>query len=159
MDLLGKNPTIDMEQWAIRTNLEHRGIRDCQPLKVGNQGSLDNSMAYNGCTVDGRVKNSILFPGVKLEEGAEVRDSVLFFNTTVKSGARLSRVVSDVNTTFGRNVRVGVTGVSGLNKVTVVGWNNSVPDNMIIGSGCTIAPGISEQAWPVKGLADLEVLQ
>ena len=46
MDLLGENPRIDMEQWGLRTNLEHRDIRDCQPLKVGSEAVLDNCMAY-----------------------------------------------------------------------------------------------------------------
>ena len=154
MDLLGQHPIIDMEEWGIRTNLEHRGIRDCQPLIIGGHGDLSNSLAYNGCVVDGLVHNSILFPGVRVEAGAQVRDSVLFFNTTVKSGARLSRIVSDVNTTFGCHVSAG-----GENEVTVVGWNNRIPDNMSIGSGCTIAPGIPGDGWPSKGLADKEALQ
>lgn len=159
MDLLGKNPKIDMEKWGIRTNLEHRGIRDCQPLKVGDSAELDNCTAYNGCVVDGTVRNSILFPGVRVEKGAEVNDSVLFFNTIVKSNSRLDRVVSDVNTTFGRNVQVGVTGADGQDKVTVIGWNNHVPDNMIIGSGCMVAPGISAEKWPKQGLECREELQ
>ena len=158
MDLLGKNPKIDMEQWGLRTNLEHRGIRDCQPLKVGDRAVLDNSMAYNGCVVDGTVKNSILFPGVRVEKGAEVNNSVLFFNTTVKSNSRLERVISDVNTTFGRNVQVGIGGTEGPDRVTVIGWNNHVPDNMIIGSGCMVAPGISPEKWPKQGLASMEEL-
>jgi len=30
---------------------------------------------------------------------------------------------------------------------------------MIIGSGCTVAPGIAAEKWPPQGLADLEELQ
>ena len=159
MEMLGNNPKIDMEKWGIRTNLEHRGIRDCQPMKVGSNGILDNSMAYNGCIIDGKVKNSILFPGVRVEKGAEVTDSVLFFNTVVKAGGRLERVVSDVNTTFGKNVRIGIAGTDGPDRVTVIGWNNNVPDNMIIGSGCTVAPGLAAEKWPEQGLKCSEELQ
>ncbi len=159
MNLLGENPLIDLEKWGIRTNLEHRGIRDCQPLKVGSSGGLDNSLAYNGCIVEGRVKNSILFPGVRVEKGAEVNDSVLFFNTTIKAGSRLERVVSDVNTTFGRNVQAGVVGQSEPDRVTVIGWNNHVPDNMVIGSGCRVDPAIPAEKWPEQGLKCLEELR
>ena len=159
MDLLGKNPKIDMEQWGLRTNLEHRGIRDCQPLKIGSRGLLDNSMAYNGCIVEGSVKNSILFPGVRVEKNAEVNGSVLFFNTIVQEGGCLNHVISDVNTTFGHNVRIGETGTGGSNRVTVIGWNNHVPDNMVIGSGCTVAPGIATEKYPRQGLENLEKLQ
>jgi glucose-1-phosphate adenylyltransferase len=155
MDLLGEKPLIDMEQWGIRTNLEHRSIRDCQPLKVGPDGSLDNSMAYNGCIVEGTVRNSILFPGVKVEKGAEVSNSILLFNNVVKEGCKLERVVSDVNTAFGCNVQVGTSGGA----VTVIGWNNHVPDGMVIGGGCMVAPEIEADKWPLKGLADLEELR
>jgi len=159
MDLLGKAPRIDMEKWGLRTNLEHRNVRDCQPLKVGSQGMLDNCMAYNGCTIDGQVTNSILFPGARIEAGAKVQDSVLLFNTVVKAGAQLSRVVSDVNTTFGSGSRVGVFNVEGPGKVSVIGWNNQVPDGMVIGSGCTVYPGIAPGSWPDGKLADGEELQ
>jgi len=154
MDLLGPEPKIDMEAWGLRTNLEHRGIRDCQPLTVAATGRLDNSMAYNGCYVAGEVVNSILFPGVRVEQGAVVQDSVLFFNTEVGADSRLTRVVCDVNTVFGRGTRVG-----GLGAITVVGWNNRVPDGMEIGEGCAIAPRLPPERWPDnRRLPDLEEL-
>ena len=64
-------------------------------------------MAYNGCIIDGTVRNSILFPGVHVMAGAEINDSILFFDNIVHPGVRLNRVVSDVNTVFNRDVRVG----------------------------------------------------
>ena len=155
MDLLGEQPMIDMEQWGIRTNLEHRGIRDCQPLLIGKEGLMDNSMAYNGCIVEGKVRNSILFPGVRVAQGAEVNNSILFFNTVVKENSRLERVISDVNTTFGRNVQIGAAE----GRVTVIGWNNQVPDGMVIGGGCMVAPEIPDEKWPQQGLSDLEELR
>ncbi len=159
MDLLGPDPKIDMEKWGLRTNLEHRNIRDCQPMKIGGHGVLDNSMVYNGCIVDGTVRNSILFPGVRVERGAEVVDSILFFNNHVREDARLCRVVSDVNTDFGRNCRVGVPGVDTPGNVTVIGWNNRVPDSMVIGSGCTVYPRLAADRWPENHMVDQEVLK
>lgn len=159
MDLLGPDPKIDMETWGVRTNLAHRNIAGRQPLKVGTSGSLENSMAYNGCIIEGTVRNSILFPGVRVEKGAEVVDSVLFFDNVVKAGAKLCRVVSDVNTTFGTNVQVGVPGRSEPGSVTVIGWKNTVPAGTTIGSGCTVAPRIDEYRWPDKALNDGEELK
>jgi len=158
MDLLGPNPRIDMEQWGVRTNLEHRGIRDCQPLQVGGAGVIDNSLVYNGCVIEGKVRHSIIFPGVRVEAGAEVEDSVLFFNTVVQAGGRLHKVISDVNTVFGRDVRVGRAGGVSAGNVTVIGWNNRVPDQMIIGAGCTVYPRVAPENWPARPLTDREVL-
>ncbi|MDW7772800.1 MAG: sugar phosphate nucleotidyltransferase [Desulfobulbaceae bacterium] len=160
MDLLGKNPKINLEEWGLRTNMDHRNIRDCQPLLAGSGVVIDNSMAYNGCCINGIVRNSILFPDVIVEKGAEVHDSVLFFNTVVKKGARLQRVVSDVNTTFGAGCRVGGGRTEGPGEgITVIGWNNKIPDNMQIGRGCTVYPQLAKEKWTRDHLRDNEVLR
>ncbi|MCL7487963.1 MAG: sugar phosphate nucleotidyltransferase [Desulfobulbaceae bacterium] len=160
MDLLGRDPKIDMEKWGLRTNLEHRDIRDCQPLKVGSGAIIDNSMAYNGCHIDGSVKNSILFPGVRIEKGAEVVDSVLFFNNIVQADSRITRTVSDVNTIFGPGCRIGgPPGGDVREGITVVGWNNHVPEGMQIGRGCTIYPQLGIDGWTTDNLPDNEVLR
>jgi glucose-1-phosphate adenylyltransferase len=160
MDLLGREPKINMEKWGLRTNLEHRDIRDCQPLKVGSKAILDNSMAYNGCYIEGTVKNSILFPGVKVEKGAEVIDSVLFFNNIVQAGTRITRTVSDVNTIFGAGCRVGgPKGEGSHGGITVVGWNNHVPEKTQIGRGCTVYPQLAIDGWRSDALPDNEVLR
>lgn len=160
MDLLGASPKIDMEKWGIRTNLEHRDIRDCQPLKVGSEGIMDNSMAYNGCLVEGTVRNSILFPGVKIEKGAVVTDSVLFFNNTVLRDTRITRTVSDVNTTFGVGSSIGGEADQGSESgITVIGWNNTIPPGAVIGRGCTVYPQLAADRWGNGVLADSEVLR
>jgi len=159
MDLLGPNPKIDLEAWGVRTNLAHRGIADRQPVKIGPHGSLDNSMAYNGCVIEGAVRNSILFPGVRVMAGAEIDDSILFFDNTVQENVRLNRVVSDVNTIFSRNVQVGAPVCDKPNRVSVIGWNNTVPEGLHIGCGCRVAPQIAPEKWPKTKLADGEELQ
>ncbi|RJX34289.1 MAG: glucose-1-phosphate adenylyltransferase [Desulfurivibrio sp.] len=142
MDLLGPSPRIDMEKWGVRTNLDHRGIRDCQPLKVGNDAVIQDSLVYNGCIVEGSVERSILFPGVHVKKGAVVRDSVLFFDNVVGRDARLEKVISDVNVTIGNEVSIGAAGPARDKEVTVLGWNNFIPDKTVIGSDCTIYPAL-----------------
>ncbi len=160
MDLLGEHPAIDLGKWGLRTNLEHRDIRDCAPLKVGDHGTLNNSLVYNGCEVNGLVRNSILFPGVKVAKGAEIHDSVLFFNNTVQEGACLKNVVSDVNTNFGPNSQVGGDSTKNNHKnISVIGWNNQIPEGIEIGTGCTVFPKINPANWPEKNLPAGESLQ
>ena len=147
MDLLGPTPKIDLGAWGIRTNLEHRGIRDYQPLKVGSKATVHDSLIYNGCVVEGTVERSVLFPGVHVKPGAVVRDSVLFFNNKVESEAQLTKVVSDVNTTFGAKAKVGGAAPGLENEVTVLGWNNHIPPGTIIGSDCTIYPHLPPEKF------------
>lgn len=154
MDLLGPAPAIPFAEWNIRTNLEHRGIGDCQPLKIGNNARVTDSLIYNGCTVEGEVEHSILFPGVRVEKGARVKDSVLFFNNVVGRDSVLDRVVSDVNTAFGREVRIGVEGEPVIKYPVVVGWNNTIAPGTVIGSGCTVYPCLSTATMPKQAGTD-----
>jgi glucose-1-phosphate adenylyltransferase len=148
MDLLGPDPSIRFAEWKIRTNLEHRGISDCQPLKIGKHADITDSLIYNGCIVEGEVKRSILFPGTRVEEGAMVKESVLFFNNAVGKGALLDKVVSDVNTTFGREVQIGQENALRSRQASVIGWNNFIKAGTIIGSGCTVYPSLPAEKIP-----------
>ncbi|MDD5757927.1 MAG: sugar phosphate nucleotidyltransferase [Desulfobulbaceae bacterium] len=147
MDLLGASPKIDLERWGIRTNLEHRDIRDYQPLKIGSRASVHDSLIYNGCVVEGTVEHSVLFPGVHVRPGAVVRDSVLFFNNKVESGAHLTKVVSDVNSSFGVDSVVGEETSAAGQEVTVLGWDNHLPAGTVIGSDCTIYPHLRPEKF------------
>jgi glucose-1-phosphate adenylyltransferase len=148
MDLLGPDPKVRFADWNIRTNLEHRGISDCQPLKIGKNADISDSLIYNGCIVEGRVERSILFPGTRVEKGARVKDSVLFFNNVVGKGGLLDKVISDVNTSFGREVIIGEKDSLHAKKATVIGWNNFIKAGTVIGSGCTVYPSLPAEKIP-----------
>lgn len=59
------------------------------------ESCVKNSLIADGCTIEGTVENCILFPGVRVEKGAQVRDSILFKGTCVREGAVLSHVIAD----------------------------------------------------------------
>lgn len=147
MDLLGENPKIDMEAWGLRTNLDHRNIRDFQPTIIGDYGSVENSLVYNGCHIEGKVRNSIIFPGVKVGKNSHVENSVLFFNNEVGRNCRLSKVVADVNTTYSEGVIIGAEIGRQAGKVSVIGWNNRIPGQTVIGEGATIMPELKSVDW------------
>ena len=56
---------------------------------------MKNSLIADGCTVEGTVENCILFPGVTVERGAQLRSCILFKGTRVHDGAMLSHVIAD----------------------------------------------------------------
>lgn len=158
MDLLGDTPLIDLEQWGFRTNMDHRDIRDFQPTVVGDYGSVQNSMVYNGCHIEGTVRNSILFPGVEVGKNSVVEDSVLFFNNIIGRNCRLSKVVADVNTVYGDGVIIGAEAGRQAHRISVIGWNNRIPGQAMIGEGATIWPELANKHWK-KIVAAGEVLK
>lgn len=144
MDLLGDNPKIPLQEWGVRTNLDHQRIRDCPPLKIGAGAVISNSLIYNGATIDGRVENSIIFPRVQVSKGATVRNSILFFNTKLAADCQFDKVICDVNTTFGQRCIVGGNGPPAQQRATVIGWHNKVPAGTVIEAGCILYPELAQ---------------
>lgn len=59
------------------------------------ESCVRNSLVADGCTVEGTVENSILFPGVTVGRGAVVRNSVLMKHARVDAGATVRCVIAD----------------------------------------------------------------
>jgi len=148
MDLLGRDPLIDMEKWGIRSNLDHRGIRDYQPALFGTNATVSNSVIYNGSFIEGSVKNSIIFPGVQIGPGSHVEDSVIFFSNQIGKDCIIKKTISDVNSSFADNVEVGLESGDTSREIAIVGWNNHVPAGTKLGKGITISPSIDQKHWP-----------
>ena len=72
-------------------------VRDEVSAKYGNSAEAENSLITDGCVIDGKAENSVLFRGAKIEEGAEVYGCVLMHNTVVGKGAILRHVITDKN--------------------------------------------------------------
>ena len=71
--------------------------RDDMPTRYGTKSDVKNSIIGDGCVINGTVKNSILFRGVKVEKGAVIENCILMQETKVGENAHLSNVISDKN--------------------------------------------------------------
>ena len=107
MDLIFRPDQIDLEEWEVRTNLDHRGIRDRIPAIINEGSQITNSLVGNGCVIKGEVKNSILSPGVVVEKGAKVHNSIVMFDTKIGGNVFLNNVILDVDIKVAQNVSIG----------------------------------------------------
>ena len=64
---------------------------------IAPDGCCVNSLVADGCSIEGRVENSILFPGVVVGKDAVVRNCILFKETVVGDRADLAYVIADKN--------------------------------------------------------------
>ena len=55
--------------------------------------------------------------------------------------------MADVNNTFGEGIVVGAEAGRQANGVTVIGWNNQIPEQVVIGEGATIYPLLKPGQW------------
>ena len=156
MDLLGKNPKLDTRSWGLITNMSHHDIRDRQPAFVGKGAEVENSLFYAGCSIKGKVRNSILFPGVRVEEGAEVENSILYFDTVVERGAKIMKTIADVQVTVGKGAHIGDAPPDDL---TIIGGDTEIPGDVKIGHGVTVRPGLKTGAFAKRTYAPGEIVE
>lgn len=63
----------------------------------GTDGRSVSSLVADGCIIEGEVKNSILFRGVRVEKGARVENCILMQGTAIQAGAVLKYTITDKN--------------------------------------------------------------
>ena len=88
------DPAIRAELFTPKRPIRAKGA-DKPSTYVGANGRCVNSLVADGCRIEGMVENSVLFPGVVVEEGAVVRNCVLFKEDIVRRNAQLSYIIAD----------------------------------------------------------------
>ena len=83
MDMLSRGDLDLLEDsWPIYARLPSQ-----PPAYIGKTSLVEHSVVTQGCEITGTVKNSVLSPGARVEDGAEVHYSVLMPGVVVKRGA------------------------------------------------------------------------
>lgn len=168
MALLSETPALRLEEWPVRTNLDNERIRDRAPALIGAGAECSKTLLHHGCEIQGKVYNSILFPGVRVKAGATVENSILMFDTVVEQGARLSRVIADVEVTIGPNAVIGDGEESGANTeypdllnsgLTLIGRNTRLPGGMRVGRNCIVYPNKKEADFSSLNIANGRTLK
>ncbi len=107
-----KKASMQLLESNVRRELFNRDrpiytkTRDDMPTRYGTKSVVKNSFIAEGCVIEGSVKNSILFRGVKVEKGAIVENSILMQGVSVGKDTALDRVISDKNATIGEGMTI-----------------------------------------------------
>lgn len=72
-------------------------VKDEAPAKYNEEAEASNSIVADGCFIEGKVENSVLFRGVTVGKGAVVRNSIAMQGSVVESGASIDYVILDKN--------------------------------------------------------------
>lgn len=82
-------------------------IRDDNPTRYISGSKVTNTMAADGCVIEGEVENCILFRGVKIGKGSKVKNCILMQDTVVGENVNLEYLITDKNVTIndGKNVQ------------------------------------------------------
>jgi len=144
LELLRPAPRLALHdvRWPILTRDEER-----PPVLVVDGAEIDNSLVANGSRIAGSVRNSVLFPGVRVEAGAQVNDSVLMSDAVIESGARVDAAIVDKYVRVGEGARLGVGAAppadrhDWLGGLVVVGKDAVIPPGICVGRSTVIGVG------------------
>jgi glucose-1-phosphate adenylyltransferase len=143
MDLLRPVPAMDLYQgdWQIRTYEGQYPPARSVPGRSGREAEIVNCMLASGTlVVGGTVRHAVLFPNVRVEEGAVVENSLLFQDVTVGEGAELQRCIIDKEVVVPAGERIGFELARDAQRFTI-----SDRGIIVIGKGYKFAQGARVQ--------------
>ena len=103
MDLLKEKQPFEMNgKWKI-----YSVDMAMPPHFVGPKAKVKNSIVSEGSMICGEVKNSVIFPGVRIAKGAKVINSVVMPFTTIEANAVIEKSIVAQNCKIEPNAHVG----------------------------------------------------
>lgn len=141
MDLLDTDSGLILndDKWKIyaRSTAE-------PPHYTGADAVIQNSLITEGCTIHGKIKNSVLSPSVTIGEGAIVEGSTIMPGAVIQEGAEVRFSIIGAGAVVGANAKIGDTlteATQGEWNITVVGPDAIVQPNTIVKVGEMIDGG------------------
>ncbi len=134
MDLL--NPKVPLDVWDPSFKIFSRTSGN-PPHFIGDKANVDNSMITEGCCVNGKVYNSILFAGTTVDEDAVVERSIIMPGAVVEKGAVVEYSIIAENAVIKANAKVGAKpeevediskwGIAVIGDTVEIGENAEIP--------------------------------
>jgi len=78
-------------------------IRDESPAIYREGCEVKNSLVADGCIIEGTVENSVIFRGVRVRKGAEIRNSIVMQDCEIQSGSQLEYSIIDKDVVIREN--------------------------------------------------------
>ncbi|MBM4395289.1 MAG: glucose-1-phosphate adenylyltransferase [Deltaproteobacteria bacterium] len=136
------SPRGGVPLFGLLTDLDSQGVGDAPSAEFSGGGSARRSMVAPGCRIAGKVRNSVLFPWVRVEPGAVVEDSVILHDTVIRKGARVVRAVVDKEVVVGEGAVVGGgEAVAAVGKLAHLGNGARVAEGAAVGAGTEVPEG------------------
>ncbi len=134
MDLLMDPPLFNLydKRWRI---FARNPIMP--PHFIGTNARVSACMVTEGCEVYGAVSHSVLFAGVKVEEGAVVVDSVIMPGSVIKKNAVVRRAIVGERAVVGEGSDVGEGGQS---EIALIASDTVLPAGFKVPPGAQIGP-------------------
>lgn len=155
--------TMLFQEKIIQSKIESHGL-----ALVGSSGKVSRSFISDNCQINGTVENSIIYPGVVVSEGAEIKNSIILPHVKIGPGTRIYRCIIDEclngHENNGRYTIAGFCKIgtengqiknndypeSLFNGITLIGKDCFIHNEARVGGGCYVASGLGETFFAEK---------
>lgn len=97
MELLSKEVRDEL---FLRTRPIYTKVRDEAPTYYGDEAEVAESLIADGCSIEGKVENSIIFRDVHIEKDTVIKNCIIMQSGKVASGVSLSHIIADKEVTI-----------------------------------------------------------
>jgi glucose-1-phosphate adenylyltransferase len=136
MRLLGHRNILARRDWPLFTRGE-----DLAGSRFHSGSNVSRSIVADGCSIRGKVRGSILFPGVRIDSGAVIEDSIVFSYSKVGRGSMVRKTIIDKHVRICRDVSIGYSGkrkgIAVIGKGARIASSTNVTAGDVIGTGPT----------------------
>ena len=117
---------------------------------IGETGVVNKSIVAEGCIIHGTVRNSVIFPGVRIDRNVHVEDSIIMSDTIIGEGSVIRCTIIGENSVVGNGVETGLGAYAPSqyntkvydSRITVIGSNTVVPNGLRMGQNVVIDNGL-----------------
>lgn len=81
-------------------------VKDGPPARYSSEAEVTRSLIANGCVIEGTVRNSILFRGVRVHKGAVVENSIIMQNGVVLPNSTVKCAIFDKDVIISENQEI-----------------------------------------------------
>ena len=124
MDLLSENNELDLfdKSWRINTR---QGIYTPSYFERGSK--VQNTLIDKGCLVEGEIKHSVIFSGVKVGKNSKIIDSVIMADTEIGDNVTIQKAIIANDVKIADNIVIGDG-----EKITVVGEKKIIDSQSLV---------------------------
>jgi glucose-1-phosphate adenylyltransferase len=143
MELTRRLPLYTLDSnWPIHTR-----DRTVPYPQHGRQENANRSIISSDCVIKGKVEDSIISPGVQIEDDVIIKNSIIMGNSVIEAHSIIERSIVDEDVHIGKacHIGLGTSLIPGDWDITIVGKGAKVPPNTFIARNCKIMPHVRSE--------------
>ena len=84
----------------------YTSVHSSPPTRYSISSNVKNSLIADGCKIEGRVRDSIIFRGVTIGKGCNIENSIIFENTQISPGVNIKHIICEKNVVITEGVNL-----------------------------------------------------